>query len=89
LREYLAELRVGVPVTHLAKWKTLLQNFAVGFLIAGAAGDGLFPHVIFTISAETMGPVTVIGVALLWLSAMLTLYTGYDYFRAGVRHLID
>src|SRR6185503_9105371 len=42
LREYLAELRVGVPVTQLAKYKTLLQNFAVGFLIAGQAGDVLF-----------------------------------------------
>jgi cardiolipin synthase len=89
LREYLAELRVSVPVTQLAKWKTLLQNFAVGFLIAGTAGDGVFPGVIFTVSAEPMGPVTMIGVALLWLSAVLTLYTGYDYFRAGVRHLID
>jgi cardiolipin synthase len=89
LREYLAELRVSVPVTQLAKFKTLLQNLAVGFLIAGAAGDGVFPTVIFTVSAESMGPITMIGVALLWLSAVLTLYTGYDYFRAGVRHLID
>jgi cardiolipin synthase len=89
LREYLAELRVSVPVTQLAKWKTLMQNLAVGFLIAGAAGDGVFPTVIFTVSAEPMGPITMIGVALLWMSAVLTLYTGYDYFRAGVRHLID
>src|SRR4051812_40946471 len=89
LREYLAELRVSVPVTQLAKYKTLLQNFAVGFLIAGAAGDAVFPTVSFSISAEPMGPVSVIGVALLWLSAVLTLYTGYDYFRAGVRHLIE
>jgi cardiolipin synthase len=89
LREYLAELRVSVPVTQLAKYKTLLQNFAVGFLIAGAAGDAVFPNVSFSISAEPMGPVSVIGVALLWLSAVLTLYTGYDYFRAGVQHLIE
>jgi cardiolipin synthase len=89
LREYLAELRVSVPVTRLAKWKTLLQNFAVGFLIAGAAGDALFPKMLFNISHEPMGPVTLIGVALLWLSALLTLYTGYDYFRAGARHLIE
>ena len=77
LREYLAELRVSVPVTQLAKWKTLLQNFAVGFLIAGEAGDRVFPIT------------TDVGITLLWLSAILTLYTGYDYFRAGARHLID
>ena len=75
LREYLAELRVGVPVTQLAKWKTTLQLIAVGFLIAGKAGDAVVPAV------------TPIGLALLWLSALLTLYTGWDYFHAGVRHL--
>jgi cardiolipin synthase len=77
LREYLAELRVSVPVTQLAKWKTTLQLVAVGFLIAGKAGDAILPVV------------TPIGLALLWLSALLTLYTGWDYFRAGVRHLIE
>jgi len=77
LREYLAELRVTVPVTWLAKWKTALQLVAVGFLIAGEAGDRILP-----ITTE-------IGIALIWLSALLTLYTGWDYFRAGVRHLID
>jgi cardiolipin synthase len=77
LREYLAELRVTVQVTWLAKWKTFLQLLAVGFCIAGEAGDKILP-----ITTE-------IGIALLWLSALLTLYTGWDYFRAGVRHLID
>ncbi len=76
LREYLAELRVSVPVTQLAKWKTALQLVAVGFLIVGKAGDAIVPVV------------TPVGLTLLWLSAMLTLYTGWDYFRAGVRHLI-
>jgi cardiolipin synthase (CMP-forming) len=76
LREYLAELRVSVPVTALAKWKTFLQLLAVGFLIAGKAGDKILPIT------------TAIGLGLLWLSAILTLYTGWDYFRAGVRHLI-
>jgi cardiolipin synthase (CMP-forming) len=76
LREYLAELRVSVPVTALAKWKTFLQLLAVGFCIAGEAGDKILP-----ITTE-------IGIGLLWLSAVLTLYTGWDYFRAGVRHLI-
>ena len=77
LREYLAELRVSVPVTRLAKWKTTLQLVAVGFLLAGDAGDAIVPVV------------TPTGLALLWLSALLTLYTGWDYFRAGVRHLIE
>src|SRR5256885_14096618 len=77
LREYLAELRVSVPVTQLAKWKTTLQLIAVGFLIAGKAGDAVVPVV------------TPVGLTLLWLSALLTLYTCLDYFRAGVRDLTE
>jgi len=77
LREYLAELRVSVPVTRLAKWKTTWQLVAIGFLLAGEAGDVIFP---FT---------TQLGIALLWLSAIVTLYTGWDYLRAGMRHLIE
>jgi cardiolipin synthase len=77
LREYLAELRVTVQVTQLAKWKTFLQLLAVGFCIAGQAGDKILPIT------------TDIGIGLLWFSAILTLYTGWDYFRAGVQHLID
>ncbi len=75
LREYLAELRVSVPVTRLAKWKTTLQLIAVGFLICGEAGDAIVPVV------------TQVGIALLWLSALLTLYTGWDYLRSGLHHL--
>src|SRR5579864_2773588 len=77
LREYLAELRVSVPVTRLAKWKTTLQLVAIGFLIAGEAGDAIVP--VFTKT----------GITLLWLSALLTLYTGWDYLQAGLRHLTD
>jgi len=77
LREYLAELRVSVPVTKLAKWKTLGQMVAIGFLIAGDAGDVILPA-----TAD-------IGITLLWLSALLTLYTGWDYMRAGLRYMID
>ncbi len=77
LREYLAELRVGVPVTRLAKWKTFAQLVSIGFLIAGAAGDRLIPGV------------TQVGIVLLWASAILTLYTGYDYMRAGLRYMIE
>lgn len=77
LREYLAELQVSVPVTRLAKWKTSAQMVAVGFLIAGEAGDRIVPVV------------SQVGILLLWLSAVLTLYTGYDYMRAGLRYMIE
>jgi cardiolipin synthase (CMP-forming) len=77
LREYLAELRVSVPVSRLAKWKTTLQLVAVGFLLVGPAGDVVLPGT------------THIGLALLWTSALLTLYTGFDYFQAGLRHIVS
>jgi cardiolipin synthase (CMP-forming) len=77
LREYLAELKVSVPVTRLAKWKTAIQMVAIGFLLAGPAADAIFPFV------------TKAGIALIWLAALVTLYTGYDYFRAGLRHIED
>jgi cardiolipin synthase len=76
LREYLAELKVGVPVSLLAKWKTALQMFALGFLIIGDAG----PAVIHT---------QAIGEGLLWLAAALTLVTGYDYLRVGLKHMTE
>lgn len=86
LREYLAELRVSVPVTRLAKWKTTVQLVAIGFLLAGEAGD----DVVASITGNDVIPVvTYGGLTLLWISAIVTLYTGYDYFRAGVRHLIE
>jgi cardiolipin synthase (CMP-forming) len=78
LREFLAELRVSVPVTQIAKWKTTAQLVAIGFLIAGSAGDALLPE------SWTL----YIGLGLLWVAAGLTLYTGWDYFRSGVKHLI-
>jgi len=86
LREYLAELRVSVPVTRLAKWKTTVQLVAIGFLLAGKAGD----EIIAAVTGNEITPVvTYSGLSLLWISAIVTLYTGYDYFRAGVRHLIE
>jgi len=85
LREYLAELRVSVPVSRLAKWKTTWQLIAVGFLICGEAGDKLASELI---KHDTL-VITNIGLALLWLSALVTLYTGWDYMRAGLRHMID
>lgn len=77
LREFLAELKVSVPVSQLAKWKTTVQMVAVGFLLAGSAGDKLFAYTTLT------------GLTLLWVAAVITLYTGYDYFRAGMRHIIE
>jgi CDP-diacylglycerol---glycerol-3-phosphate 3-phosphatidyltransferase len=77
LREYLAELRASVPVTRLAKWKTIGQMVAVGFLIAGDAGDKIMPGI------------THVGIVLIWASAILTLYTGWDYFRAGLRYVME
>ena len=85
LREYLAELRVGVPVTRLAKWKTTGQLVAVGFLIAGEAGD----RVVSAVIPGAPPVVTEVGILLLWLSAILTLYTGWDYMRAGLQYMVD
>ncbi len=77
LREYLAELRVAVPVTRVAKWKTTAQLVALGFLIAGPAAD------------EAVPGSHAAGVALLWIAAMLTLYTGWDYMRASYQYVGD
>lgn len=74
LREFLAGLKVSVPVSRLAKWKTAGQMLALGFLLAGEAGD----------KAVWMN--YEIGISGLWIAAILTLYTGYDYLRAGLRH---
>lgn len=76
LREFLAELKVSLPVTRLAKWKTAVQLVAIGFLIAGPAGDAVVPWS------------TAVGLAGLWIAALLTLVTGYDYFRAGIEQAL-
>lgn len=77
LREFLAELRVSVPVTQMAKWKTTIQMVAIAFLIVGPAGDKVMEHT------------STIGLVFLWIAALATLYTGLDYFRAGLKHVID
>jgi cardiolipin synthase len=84
LREFLAGLRVRVPVTRLAKYKTTMQMIAIGFLLIGPAGDRIIRY-----SVGDIGVITYAGLTLLWISALLTLYTGYDYFRAGLRHLME
>ncbi|CAM1628274.1 MULTISPECIES: CDP-diacylglycerol--glycerol-3-phosphate 3-phosphatidyltransferase [Bartonella] len=77
LREYLASLKVSVPVSRLAKWKTTVQMFSIVFLLAGPAGDKVIPYA------------TEFGLVMLWVAAILTLWTGWDYFRAGLKHVID
>ncbi len=78
LREYLAGLRIGLPVTRLAKWKTGFQMGALGTLLAGDTGASAL-HLSFL-------PVSLIGEAMLWTAAVLTLITGWDYLMAGLRH---
>jgi cardiolipin synthase (CMP-forming) len=77
LREFLAELKVSVPVSRVAKWKTAVQLVAVGFLIAGPAGESVLYGTI------------AIGTGLLWAAAILTLYTGWDYLKASLHHIIE
>jgi cardiolipin synthase len=78
LREYLAGIRIGLPVTPLAKWKTGFQMGALGTLLAGDSTAHLL-HIGFL-------PVSLIGEAMLWIAAGLTLWTGWDYLTAGWRH---
>jgi len=78
LREYLAEIRIGLPVTPMAKWKTGFQMGAMGTLLAGDSSARLL-HLSFL-------PVSTIGEAMLWVAAMLTLWTGWDYLTAGLHH---
>ena len=80
LREFLAGIKVGVPVSSLAKWKTTVQMFALGFLIVGAAGPAFWYAEITT---------TAVGETLLWAAALLTMITGYDYLRAGLKYMSE
>lgn len=74
LREYLAGLSVSVPVSQLAKWKTTIQLVALGFLIVGSE------------NAPFWIPATLIGDLLLWIAGGFTVITGYDYWRASLKH---
>ncbi len=77
LREFLAELNVKIRVSRLAKWKTALQMVALGVLLAGPAAEKIVPGI------------TMVGLALLWIAAVLTLWTGYDYLKAGIARAIE
>ncbi len=74
LREFLAELRVSMPVTKLAKWKTTFQLVALGALILA----GGFPEAAW---------IKLVGLVSLWAAAALTMITGWDYLRVGIRHM--
>ena len=81
LREFLAKTSVSIQVTSLAKLKTLFQMLAIAILLTGESGNKLINFQDY--NAQT------IGIILLWLSAFLTLYTGYDYVRKGIDHAIS
>ena len=81
LREFLAKGKINMPVSSLAKLKTFLQMFAIAILLTGETGNRILNFQDYT--AQT------IGIILLWLSAFLTLYTGYDYLRKGIDHAIS
>lgn len=77
LREFLAELNVKIHVTELAKWKTTVQMVALGVLLAGPALDVWYPGT------------TDVGMVFLWIAALLTLWTGYDYLKASIQHAVE
>ncbi len=76
LREFLAQVKIGMPVTRMAKWKTGIQMVALGFLVVGPSGPAF-------------GPLTTtsVGIAGLWLAAGATLVSGADYLWVGFRHI--
>lgn len=76
LREFLAGVEISMPVSRLSQWKTTLQMFVLGFLLVGPSGPMFGPF-----------STTEVGVAGLWVAAILTLITGYDYLRVGLRHV--
>ena len=76
LREFLAGVKISMPVSQLARWKTMLQMVMLGFLLVGPAGPMFGPF-----------STTEVGIAGLWIAAILTLVTGYDYLQAGLRHV--
>jgi len=81
LREFLAKGKVKLPVSNLAKLKTFLQMISIGLLLSGETGNKIIN--LQDYNAQT------IGIFLLWLTAFLTLFTGYDYMRKGIDHAIS
>ncbi len=81
LREFLAKGKIILPVSNLAKLNTFLQMFSISLLLLGDTGNRILNFQDY--NSQT------IGIILLWLSAFLTLYTGYDYLRKGIDHAIS
>ena len=81
LREYLAKVQVNMPASRLAKFKTFIQMFAIAILLTGESGNQLVNFGNYNAHS--------VGIILLWVSAFLTLYTGYDYVKKGISHATD
>ena len=81
LREFLAKGSIKLPVSNLAKLKTVLQMVSIALLLSGETGNKVINFQDY--NAQT------IGIILLWLSAFLTLYTGYKYLRKGIDHAMS
>ena len=81
LREFLAKGKIKLPVSNLAKLKTFLQMFSISILLTGETGNQIINFQDYNAQ--------IIGIILLWFSAFLTLYTGYDYLRKGIDHAIS
>ena len=81
LREFLARGRIAMQFTSLSKLKTFIQMVSIAILLTGESGNKIINFQDY--NAQT------IGIILLWLSAFLTLYTGYDYLRKGIDHAIN
>ncbi len=76
LREFLAEIKVGLPVTKLAKWKTTFQMIALPVLMVSKPGEA--PA---CFHLDWIGPIA------LWFAAIMTVITGYDYWKSGSKYL--
>ena len=83
LREFLGSLRVSMPVSRLAKWKTGFQMISLGALILGNA----LPHWTEDLGGLDANLPHTVGLATLWAAALLTVITGWDYLRAGLKHM--
>jgi len=81
LREFLAKSKVSMPVSGLAKFKTFIQMFSIAILLTGESGNQIVNFQDYNAHS--------IGIVLLWLSAFLTLYTGYDYVKKGIDHIAE
>ena len=81
LREFLAKVSISMPTTNLTKLKTFLQMLSIAILLTGESGNRIIDFQDY--NAQT------IGIILLWLSAFITLFTGYDYLIKGIDHAMN